>query len=108
MEGIREGKEPFEALFSENHYILLILNAILASCEKLKDHEMIKHKVKVYSMLLAFQRKQLLIVWYRSIQYSCALKMYYYICIRVLQGDLYLYLYLSISIAILFMCMGRE
>lgn len=46
-----EGKEPFEALFSESNYILLILNAIIASCEKFKDHRMIKCKVKAYSML---------------------------------------------------------
>lgn len=35
----REGKEPFEGLFSENHYTLLILNVILASCTKFQDME---------------------------------------------------------------------
>lgn len=79
----REEKEPFEGLFSENHYTLLILNVILASCAKFQDQRMIKYKVEVYPMLLTLERKQLLIVWYRSIQYSCALNICYYICINL-------------------------
>ena len=52
----REEEEPFLTLLSEYNYILLILNAILAGCEKFKDHRMIKYKVKVYPMLLAPRR----------------------------------------------------
>ena len=51
-----EGEEPFLTLLSECNYILLILNAILASCEKFKDHRMMRYKVKVYSIFLAPSR----------------------------------------------------
>ena len=47
----REGKQPFEVVFSEYNYILLTLNAILVICEKFKDQRMVKYKVRAYSML---------------------------------------------------------